>query len=74
LSSQATVTRDGAMLSWKWLNYLGSSELIPYSAFLVHTAFALPIKLSLSQPMSFFTFTLPIPCPIPPGGSERMAM
>ena len=34
-------------------------------------AFALPVKLSLSQPTSFLTSTLPILSPIPPQGSER---
>ncbi|GAB0205260.1 hypothetical protein GRJ2_002991600 [Grus japonensis] len=36
-------------------------------------AFSLPIELSLSQPMSFFTFTLPILFPILPGkvGAEQ---
>jgi len=44
---------------------MGNSELIPYFALLAHVAFALPIKLSLSQPTSFPTFT-----PILPQGSE----
>jgi len=48
---------------------MGSSEIIPYSALLVNTAFALSIKLSLSQPMSFLTFTLPILSPIPLWGT-----
>jgi len=35
-------------------------------------AFALPVKLSLSQPMSFLTFTFPI---LPrPTGAERVAV
>ena len=70
--------RDGALLSWRWLNTclpMGKSELIPCFALLVHVAFALPIELSLSQPMSFLTFTLPILSPIPlGGGSERAAV
>ena len=37
-------------------------------------AFALPIKLCLSQPMSSHTFTLPIHSPIPPSVSERVAV
>ena len=43
-------------------------------ALLVRVAFALPIKLSLSQPTSFLTFTLPILSPIPPVGgvSKRL--
>jgi len=40
----------------------------------VCTAFALPLKLSSSQPTSFPTFTLPILAPIPLGGSERVAV
>ena len=32
----------------------------------MHTAFTLPIKMSLSQPMSFLIFTLLILSPIPP--------
>jgi len=73
LSSQVTGTRDGALLSWGWLNTClptGSGERIPRFALLVCTAFALPIKLPLSQRMSFLTLTLPILSPIPPGGSE----
>ena len=60
LSSQVTVTRDGALLSWGWLNTclpMGSGEWIPCFALLACMSFALPIKLSLSQPMSFLTFT-----------------
>ena len=34
-------------------------------------SFALPIKLSLSQPRSFLTFTLPVLSPIPPRGREQ---
>jgi len=47
---------------------MGSSELIPCFALLAHMAFALPIKISLSQAMSFLTFTLQIPTG--EGGSE----
>jgi len=36
-------------------------------------AFALPIKPSLSQSLSFLTFTLPTLFPIPAGGSEQEA-
>jgi len=46
---------------------MGSRELIPCFTLLVHTAFALPIKLFLSQPTSFLTFTLAILSFIPPG-------
>ena len=78
LSSQVTVTRDGALLSWGRLNtclLMGSGEWIPCFALLACTAFALPIKLSLSQSMSFLTFfTLPILSPIPPRASERAAV
>jgi len=40
---------------------MGSSELIPCFALLACVASALPIKLSLSQPPSFFTFAPPTP-------------
>ena len=71
MSSQVAVICDGALLSWRWLNPclpMGRGELIPWLALLVCEAFALPIKLSLSQPMSFLIFTLLILSPIPPGG------
>ena len=71
LSSQVTVTHDGALLSWRWLNAclpMGSGEWIPRFALLVHAAFALPVKLSFSQPMSSLTFTLPILSPSRCGG------
>ena len=58
---QVTVTRDGALLSWRWLNTclpMVSSKLIPSFALLAGMALALVIKQSLSQPMSFLTFTL----------------
>lgn len=47
---------DGAWLSWRWLSTcpsLGSGEQIPCLAWLAPAAFALPIKVSLSQSMSF---------------------
>ena len=71
MPSHDTATCDGALLSWRWLNtclLMGRSESIPCFALLVCTAFALPIKLSLSQLTSFLTFTLPILSSIPPGG------
>ena len=71
LPSQVTVRRDGALLSWRWLNTclpMGSGEWIPCFASLVCVTFAVPIKLSLSQPTSFLIFTLPIFSPIPLGG------
>jgi len=77
LSSQVTVTYDGTLLSQRWLNTSlpkGSREGFPSFAPLAHMAFALPVKLSLSQPTSFLTFTLLIHSPIPRGGggvSER---
>jgi len=37
------------------------------------TAFVLPIKLSLSQPVSLLTFTLLILSPLPPGGVEGVS-
>lgn len=65
LSSQVTVMCGGALLSWRWLNScwpLGNwEEEIPCFALLVDVAFALLIKLPLSQPMSFPTFSLLIP-------------
>ena len=66
--SQVTFMCHGALLSWRWLNTslpIGSSEWIPYFALHQHTAFTLPIKLSLSQPTSFLTFSLPFLSPIP---------
>jgi len=53
---------------------MGSSEQIPCLALLVYVVFALPVKFSLSQPMSFCFFTLPILSPIPPHGSEQAAV
>ena len=53
LSSQVTAMCGGALLSWKWLNtrlLMWSSEQISYFTMLASTAFALPVKLSLSQP------------------------
>jgi len=44
---------------------MGSSEPIPYFTVLAYVAFALPIKLSLPQPMSFLTFTFLILSLIP---------
>jgi len=70
-SSQVTVSRDGALLSWGWLNTClptRSSEWIPCFALLACAAFALPIKLSLSQPSNFHTLTLLILSPILPRG------
>jgi len=77
LFSQVTITHDGALLSWRWLNTclpMGSKEWIPCCALLAGMAFALPINLPLSQPMSFLTFTLPILSPHPTMGgvSKRL--
>jgi len=75
LSSQVTVTCDGALLYWRWLNTclpMGSSERIPSFALLAPAAFALPVKLTLSQPTSLLTFTLLILSPIPPVGGGGM--
>lgn len=44
--------------SWKWLNTclpMGSSKLIPCFSLIVHSAFALPTELLLSQPTSSHT-------------------
>ena len=76
LPSQVTVTCNGALLPWSWLNTclpMGSREWIPSFALPAHMAFALPIKLSLCQPTSFLTITPLISSPILPGGvSERL--
>lgn len=45
----------------------GSSEWIFYFALLVHMAFALLVKLSLSELMSFYSFSLSILSSIPCG-------
>jgi len=63
LSSQVTCMSVEAPLSWAWLKICmlrGSSEWICYFTLLVWVAFALPVKLSLSQLMSFCSFTLPL--------------
>ena len=68
LSSQVTVKYGGALLSWTWLNtclLLGNRNWFPYFALLVHTAFILPVKMSLSQSMSFLMSTLLILFRIP---------
>jgi len=75
LSSQ--VSCDGALLSWRWLNRClqceaGNEFLV--LLLLARTTFALPVKLSLSQPTSFLTFTLLIPSLIPPGVNEQVAV
>ena len=60
---------DGALLSSGWLSTrlpMGRREGIPWFALLVCVAFALPIKLSLFQIMSFLSFL--ILSPIPLGG------
>ena len=75
LSTQLAITHHGALLSWRWLNThlrMRRSELIPCFALLVPASFALPTKLSLSQPRSFLTFTLPSLSPTPLGESERL--
>lgn len=64
LSSQIAITCDGVLFSWKGLNAclpIGRSEWVAYSAFLEHTASALPFELSLSQPTWFSCFVLPSP-------------
>lgn len=43
---------------------MGSSKLTPCFSLLVYAASAFPIKLSLSQPLSFPAFTLLIPSPV----------
>jgi len=49
---------------------MGSSEWILYFALLVRAMFALPVKLSLSQPTSFLIFPLLILFPIPLGSEQ----
>ena len=73
LSSQVTVTHDAAPLSWKRLDTclpMGSRERMPDLALHACAAFALPIKLCVSQPSTVLTFTLPILFPIPLGGAS----
>jgi len=56
------------LLYWQWLNIClpkWSSELIPYFALLAHRAFALPIKLTLSQTHEFSCFYLSSSVPHP---------
>ena len=76
LSSQVIIMHDGALLSWGWLNTclpMGGGELILCFAWLVCSAFAFPVKLSLPQPTSFPAFTLLILSLIPLVGSEQTA-
>lgn len=61
--SQVTIMLHGALFSWKCLNicqFKGSTERIPYFVLLVNAAIVLPVKLSLTQPMSYLIF-VPIP-------------
>lgn len=55
LTSQVIITCDGALLSWRWLNTC--------FALLACEALALPIQVSLSQPMIYLHFTLLIVSP-----------
>lgn len=58
---------------------MGSGKWIACFVLLVHGAFALPSKLSLSQPLSSLTLTFPVLSPIPArvsewqGGAEQPA-
>jgi len=73
VSLEVSITRDGALFSWRWLNFcllMGSSEWIPCFALLVRMAFALPVKLPLSQEASHFL--LLILSPVRGGVSERL--
>jgi len=77
MSSQVTVTRDGALLSWRWLNIgllVGSSEGIGCFCLAPAHSFTLPVRMSLSQPISFLTFTLPNLSRILVGRSEEVAL
>lgn len=61
LSSQATITGAEVLFPKNSLDIclpMGSSESIPYSALLPHTAFVLLIKLTSSPPMSLSDFHL----------------
>jgi len=74
VSSKVTITDDGVLLTWRWLNTClpnGRSEQILCFALLLCAAFALCIKLSLSQPMNFLIFTLLVLSSIPLQGSEQ---
>jgi len=74
LSLQVTIMHDEALFSWRRMNTclpIGSTEWIPNLSLLACTAFALPVKLSLSQSTNFLTFTLLLLSPLPPGGSEQ---
>lgn len=73
LSSQVTVMRDEALLSWRWLEtclLMGGGEQIPRLALLVCTTFALLKCFYLN--IDFRTFTLAVLFPIPLGGTERV--
>lgn len=64
-----TKSHDEPLLSWTWLNTclpVGSTEFIPYFAFALH------IKLSLSQATSFVTVILPALSSILLEGREGM--
>lgn len=73
LSSQETVMCDEPYFPGSGL-LMRNSEWIPCFALLAGVAFALPSKLSLSQPMSSCTSTFPIFSPIPPVVSEQEAV
>lgn len=76
LSSQVTVTHDGALLSWGWVNTclpMKSGELF-LALFARACCFALSIKLSIFQPMTLSTCTSSNLFPIPLQGSEGAAV
>lgn len=57
LSSPGSVTCEGALLSWEWLNTyspMGSSKLIPYFVWLACAAFALPLVFTSTYEISHF--------------------
>lgn len=62
-SSQVTITRAEALLSWGMAEH--GKHSIPCSALIACVAFAFPIELSLSQPISFLSFALLTLSPIP---------
>lgn len=50
----------------------GSGKLIPCLVLIACVALVFPVKISLSQPMSFPTFALLNLSPIPPGENEQV--
>lgn len=77
LSSRLNIKGNRILFFWRWLNIcasMGSGEWIPDFALLMWVSFALPVKLSMSQPTNFLTFAFQILFSIPPGESEKAAV